>query len=206
MFPILISSRASRRVLPCSRKMLPARSPAARASLVATQQQQRLNGAAQSAGQFTQLSGLLEELYGLFVKLNSLCMMIQSVQRVRFCAQALGERSSVAEHLGNLNCRIRRSLRLVSIDPNLLPDSFGERADHFCPGQLALLGYQLFSARCILKPEQALDQRIHLVLASCLDAHQKPRFSRCFRSRARQRPRMNPIDPVARPSSLAICS
>ena len=131
-------------------------------------------------------------------------MVVQSVLSICFSAQAPGQRSTVTEHFRDLNRDVCRALCPVGVDPNLLPDSLCKEAYNLGPLSLRMLCDELFPASRIFKREQAADQCVHFGLLSGLHAHQNPFISRCLRKRARQRPRMNPIEPVARPSSLAI--
>lgn len=130
--------------------------------------------------------------------------MVQSVQSVCFSAQALGQRTTVTEHFRDLNGDVCRAFCPVGVDPNLLPDSLRKEAYNFVPLSLRMLCDELFPASRIFKREQAADQCVHFGLLSRFYAHQNPFISRCLRKRARQRPRMNPMEPVASPSSLAI--
>src|SRR5579864_4060053 len=138
------------------------------------------------------------------MQFNRCGMMIQSVESVRLPAQAFGQGHSVTEHFGDLDGDVCRALCTMGIDTNLLPDALRKKAYDFAPLRLRMLRDQLLPARSIFKREQAVEQRVHFGLLNGSDAHQNPFISRCLRKRARQRPRMNPNEPVASPSSLAI--
>ncbi len=140
------------------------------------------------------------------MQLNGFRVMVQRIQGVGLGAQAPGQGGSVCQNVCHLECGIGQPIRPMGIDPDLLPDSLCEDAYDFIPCHMRMLRDQVPTAGDVIEGEQLLDERIGILLARRLNAHQKPFFSRFFRKRARHRLRINPIDPVAKPNSLATSS
>ena len=167
--------------------------------LVLAEQDERLDRGAEGPAHLRGLPDLAEQPGRLLVVLDGRLVLVERIQGVALCAQALGERLGAPEPAGDELGGLREGQGLFDVDPDPLGHDLAQPRHRFTTEQLGMLREELAPAAVVRELRQLRVQPFVAGARRRGHLHRKPIFSRCRRRRVKHRPRMNAIDPVASP-------
>ena len=172
-------------------------------AVVFTQKDQRLDGVAQGSRRFLPTATRRIDFISLVVVLHRGAIASASVERICFRSQCKRQVFRAAKSLRDQDHDFSKAQCLPRVHADFVDDQRGQLFDDFGAKQIAVTRKKLQAIRIVCKPHQLRQQFVEGKLLASHGHQSSPNSPSLRRSRSMHFCRVKPIEPTARPNSLA---